>query len=158
MQNKWNLGASFYIFANPTRKRILTPAFAIKAPDCSSHWQWPHHLPCPPPTNAENVCFCHQLYFCGWKWLSALSKVSPALSHASWKRLRCEAPDVGSQTSFTRSFVNNFGSEGRNKLRCFKRICLETPAALAVRLNRSVLLHHSRVCADKWGQRAWECV
>lgn len=32
--------------------------------------------------------------------------------------------------------MNNFGSEGRNKLRCFKRICLETPAALAVRLNQ----------------------
>lgn len=57
--------------------RVLTPAYAIKAPDRSSHWQWPHHLPCPPPTNAEKVCFLPPAVLLRLKMaLSAVKSVS----------------------------------------------------------------------------------
>lgn len=50
-----------------------------------------------------------------------------------WKRCRCEPPGMGFHTSFTRSFVNNFGREGLNKLTFLKIICLDMTAAFGSR-------------------------
>lgn len=123
----------------------------------------PLHL-CTNQKHIESCCFS---FFCrqpcklsGWKWLSVLSKVSPALTRQAEEVEVWTIPGRGSQTSFTRSLWATLAA--RDWIISNFEFSLEWIPAFTERLKQNKLLHHSdvlRVCRQLWTDVKWSrCV